>query len=66
LENNDRWVAVLSQSGPEHARAVIGVPKKDLQREIARYLFQNDTRYDLEDKKTVEALAVSIKNKLFK
>ncbi|KDQ11076.1 hypothetical protein BOTBODRAFT_57618 [Botryobasidium botryosum FD-172 SS1] len=66
LETNDRWAAVFAQAGPEQTRAVIGVPKRDLQREIARYLFAGDARYDLEDKKTVEALAVSVKNKLFK
>ncbi|KAG8682015.1 hypothetical protein FRC09_017073, partial [Ceratobasidium sp. 395] len=67
LERSDRqWHAVIAQVGPEHTRVVIGVPKRDLQREIARHLFANDPRYDLEDKRTIEPLAVSVKNKLFK
>ncbi|KAF8606863.1 hypothetical protein BDV93DRAFT_328707 [Ceratobasidium sp. AG-I] len=67
LERPDRqWHAVIAQVGPEHTRVVIGVPKRDLQREIARHLFANDQRYDLEDKRTIEPLAVSVKNKLFK
>ncbi|KAG9101866.1 hypothetical protein FS749_002290 [Ceratobasidium sp. UAMH 11750] len=67
LERPDRqWHAVIAQVGPEHTRVVIGVPKRDLQREIARHLFANDPRYDLEDKRTIEPLAVSVKNKLFK
>lgn len=67
LERPDKqWHAVIAQVGPEHTRVVIGVPKRDLQREIARHLFANDTRYDLEDKRTIEPLAVSVKNKLFK
>ncbi|CAE6448297.1 hypothetical protein ACGC1H_005517 [Rhizoctonia solani] len=67
LERSDKqWHAVIAQVGPEHTRVVIGVPKRDLQREIARHLFANDQRYDLEDKRTIEPLAVSVKNKLFK
>ncbi|CUA68754.1 hypothetical protein RSOLAG22IIIB_03612 [Rhizoctonia solani] len=67
LERPDKqWHAVIAQVGPEHTRVVIGVPKRDLQREIARHLFANDSRYDLEDKRTIEPLAVSVKNKLFK
>lgn len=67
LEMHDRWANVFTNaSSSEHARSMIGVPKRDLQREIARHLFQGDSRYDLEDKRTVEALAVSVKNKLFK
>ncbi|CAE6440025.1 unnamed protein product [Rhizoctonia solani] len=67
LERPDKqWHAVIAQVGPEHTRVVIGVPKRDLQREIARHLFATDQRYDLEDKRTIEPLAVSVKNKLFK
>ncbi|CAE7223410.1 unnamed protein product [Rhizoctonia solani] len=67
LERSDKqWHAVIAQVGPEHTRVVIGVPKRDLQREIARHLFANDQRYDLDDKRTIEPLAVSVKNKLFK
>ncbi|KAJ1303360.1 hypothetical protein OPQ81_011554 [Rhizoctonia solani] len=67
LERPDKqWHAVIAQVGPEHTRVVIGVPKRDLQREIARHLFASDPRYDLEDKRTIEPLAVSVKNKLFK
>ncbi|KAB5595913.1 hypothetical protein CTheo_677 [Ceratobasidium theobromae] len=67
LERPDKqWHAVIAQVGPEHTRVVIGVPKRDLQREIARHLFANDPRYDLDDKRTIEPLAVSVKNKLFK
>lgn len=67
LEMHDRWSGVFtSTASAEHSRSLIGVPKRDLQREIARYLFRDDPRYDLEDKRTVEALAVSVKNKLFK
>ncbi|CAE6460479.1 unnamed protein product [Rhizoctonia solani] len=67
LERPDKqWHAVIAQVGPEHTRVVIGVPKRDLQRDIARHLFANDPRYDLEDKRTIEPLAVSVKNKLFK
>ncbi|KAG8897561.1 hypothetical protein FRC00_004114 [Tulasnella sp. 408] len=68
VENNDRWLGVFAQSSndPNAARTAAPVAKRDLQREIARYLFGKDPRYDLDDRKVLESLAVSVKNKLFK
>ncbi|KAG8930590.1 hypothetical protein FRC03_008097 [Tulasnella sp. 419] len=69
LENNDRWASVLApqaaSSDHSQPRVSIGVPKRDLQRELARHLFSTE-RFNLDDKKVLEALAVSVKNKLFK
>ncbi len=56
----------IATSTAEHSRAVIGMPKSDLQREIARYLFQDDPRFDLEDARTIDLLGTSVKNKVNK
>ncbi|EJU03051.1 hypothetical protein DACRYDRAFT_99456 [Dacryopinax primogenitus] len=69
--HNERWVAVFAQAPASgegfHPRPGLpGVPKRDLHREIARHLFAEDARYAGNDKTQWEALAVSVKNKLFK
>ena len=67
LRDNDLWAGVfIATSTAEHSRAVIGMPKSDLQREIARYLFQDDPRFDLEDARTIDLLGTSVKNKVNK
>lgn len=68
---NERWIAVFAQAPASgegfHPRPGLpGVPKRDLHREIARHLFADDPRYAGNDKNQWEALAVSVKNKLFK
>ncbi|KZO96885.1 hypothetical protein CALVIDRAFT_563522 [Calocera viscosa TUFC12733] len=68
---NERWIAVFAQAPTSgegfHPRPGLpGVPKRDLHREIARHLFADDSRYAGNDKTQWEALAVSVKNKLFK
>ncbi|KAG8881975.1 hypothetical protein FRB97_008843 [Tulasnella sp. 331] len=69
IEGNDRWAGVFASTGAGEGgplRPPPQVAKRDLQREIAKYLFASDIRFDLEDKKVLESLAVSVKNKLFK
>ncbi|KAG8903894.1 hypothetical protein FRB99_002594 [Tulasnella sp. 403] len=62
VESNERWQGVFAQASnePGQMRAAPPVAKRDLQREIARHLFQTDSRYDLEDRKVLESLAVRI------
>ncbi|KZT57255.1 hypothetical protein CALCODRAFT_496391 [Calocera cornea HHB12733] len=71
IQVSDRWIAVFAQAPASgegfHPRPGLpGVPKRDLHREIARHLFADDSRYAANDKTQWEALAVSVKNKLFK
>ncbi|KAF9510965.1 hypothetical protein BS47DRAFT_1213664 [Hydnum rufescens UP504] len=67
LHSNDLWAGVfIATSTAEHSRAVIGMPKSDLQREIARYLFHDDPRFDLDDSRTIDLLGTSVKNKVNK
>ena len=67
LHGNDLWAGVfIATSTAEHSRAVIGMPKSDLQREIARYLFHDDPRFDLDDSRTIDLLGTSVKNKVNK
>lgn len=60
IETNDRWQGVFAPSSnePGQVRSSAPVAKRDLQREIARHLFHSDVRYDLEDRKVLESLAV--------
>lgn len=67
LHANELWAGVfIATSTAEHSRAVIGMPKSDLQREIARHLFAEDQRFDLEDNRTIDLLGTSVKNKVNK
>jgi hypothetical protein len=67
LHSNELWAGVfIATSTAEHSRAVIGMPKSDLQREIARFLFADDQRFDLEDTRTIDLLGTSVKNKVNK
>lgn len=67
LHSNELWAGVfIATSTAEHSRAVIGMPKSDLQREIARHLFADDHRFDLEDSRTIDLLGTSVKNKVNK
>lgn len=67
LHNNELWAGVfIATSTAEHSRAVIGMPKSDLQRDIARYLFADDPRFDLDDTRTIDLLGTSVKNKVNK
>lgn len=67
LHTNELWAGVfIATSTAEHSRAVIGMPKSDLQREIARFLFADDQRFDLEDTRTIDLLGTSVKNKVNK
>ncbi|KAG8995518.1 hypothetical protein FRB94_009110 [Tulasnella sp. JGI-2019a] len=70
IEGNDRWAGVFTSpnaaEGVNPIRPPPQVAKRDLQREIAKYLFASDVRFDVDDKRILESLAVSVKNKLFK
>lgn len=67
LHTNELWAGVfIATSTAEHSRAVIGMPKSDLQREIAKFLFADDPRFDLEDTRTIDLLGTSVKNKVNK
>lgn len=61
IEGNDRWAGVFASTGAGEGGSLRPPPqvaKRDLQREIARHLFASDIRFDLEDKKVLESLAV--------
>lgn len=62
IEGNDRWAGVFASTGAGEGGSLRPPPpqvaKRDLQREIARHLFGSDIRFDLDDKKVLESLAV--------